>query len=93
MSWARHVYLCWRGQYAYSRTMTDFQPESAAMPWLVELATVQRDTGRGPGNPTYDDAMQMTYVHEPEYLPAIAVDRPPNSKKADRETGEDQKGF
>ena len=65
----------------------------AASPWLIELATVQRDTGARPGSPVYDDEQQMTYLREPEYVAAIATELPPNSKKADRETGEDQKGF
>ena len=76
---------------AYSRSMSDFN--IPASPWLIELATVQRDTGASPGSPVYDDEKQMTYLREPEGVAAIASDLPPNSKKADRETGEDQKGF
>jgi hypothetical protein len=64
-----------------------------AAPWLVELATAQRDTGPAPGNPVYDEVHQMTYLQEPYYRPAIESDGPVSTKKADRETGEDQKGF
>jgi hypothetical protein len=35
----------------------------------------------------------MTYVQEPEYTPAIDSTSGVSTKKADRETGEDQKGF
>lgn len=66
---------------------------SAQQPWLVELASVQQDTGPQPGSPYYDDSSQMTYLREPEYLPAIESERGVGTKKADRETGEDQKGF
>jgi hypothetical protein len=67
--------------------------QNRSLPWLLELAVVQRDTGRSPGNPAYDDAKQMTYLREPAYEAAIDVDGPVSTKKADRETGEDQKGF
>jgi hypothetical protein len=60
--------------------------------WLVDLATPQRDTGAATGAPVYDDEHQMTYLQDPAYVPAISRTDPPQSKKADRETGEDQKG-
>jgi hypothetical protein len=63
-----------------------------ATPWLVELATVQRNTGPHPGGAFYDEHAQMTYLRVSN-SPAIADRRPPESKKADLETGEDQKGF
>lgn len=71
--------------------MTTF--ESSGSPWLVELATAQRDTGATAGEPVYDDIEQITYITDPERRPAIATSDPPQTKKADRETGEDQKGF
>lgn len=43
--------------------------------------------------PHYDDAKQMTYVRVPAYQPAIDSGAAFSTKKADRETGEDQKGF
>jgi hypothetical protein len=63
------------------------------VPWLVELATTQQSTGPAPGAPVYDDASQMTYLREPVYELAINSDSGVATKKADRETGEDQKGF
>jgi hypothetical protein len=63
------------------------------LPWLVELATIQANTGPDPGRPAYDDATQMTYLREPSRVLAIASDAGVGTKKADRETGEDQKGF
>jgi hypothetical protein len=57
------------------------------------LATQQENHGPPQGNPVYDDARQMTYLQEPEYEPAIDSTIGLSTKKADRETGEDQKGF
>ncbi len=64
-----------------------------ARPWLLDLATEQRSTGPAPGSPIYDDATQMTYLREPVHELAITSDLGVGTKKADRETGEDQKGF
>ena len=62
-------------------------------PWLIDLATAQRDPGPHPGRPIYDDERQMTFLREPVYEPAIDSASGISTKKADRETGEDQKGF
>ena len=64
-----------------------------ATPWLLDLAVRQRDSGPPPGSPVYDDASQMTYLREPVYEAAIDSAAGVVTKKADRETGEDQKGF
>lgn len=64
-----------------------------ARPWLLDLATIQSDSGPHPGRPVYDDGHQMTYLQEPAYELAIDSATGPSTKKADRETGEDQKGF
>jgi hypothetical protein len=69
--------------------VTDVQ----AQPWLLDLATRQQSTGSAPGNPVYDEAIQMTYVSEPVRELAITSQLGVGTKKADRETGEDQKGF
>lgn len=70
----------------------DVEPSSDT-PWLVDLATTQSDSGPHPGEPVYDDERQMTYLQEPVYEPAIDAATGIATKKADRETGEDQKGF
>jgi hypothetical protein len=62
-------------------------------PWMLDLATTQPDSGPHPGRPIYDEAKQMTYLQEPTYQLAIDAAPGPGTKKADRETGEDQKGF
>jgi hypothetical protein len=62
-------------------------------PWLVDLATTQADSGPPPGSPVYDESRQMTYVQEPTRKAAIDSDTSLGTKKADRETGEDQKGL
>lgn len=62
-------------------------------PWLLDLATIQADSGPHPGRPIYDHGHQMTYLQEPAYQPAIDAASGVSTKKADRETGEDQKGF
>jgi len=62
-------------------------------PWLVDLATTQSGSGPHPGRPVYDESQQMTYLQEPAYTLAIDAAVGPGTKKADRETGEDQKGF
>lgn len=72
---------------------TDDRPTHDELPWLLDLATVQADSGPDPSRPVYDDKRQMTYVLEP--IRELAIDSPlsVSTKKADRETGEDQKGF
>ncbi|HEY3945604.1 MAG TPA: hypothetical protein VGL78_10285 [Solirubrobacteraceae bacterium] len=67
--------------------------DSPDLPWLLDLATVQPDSGPHPGMPYYDDAKQMTYVRVPVHQSAIDSGAAFSTKKADRETGEDQKGF
>lgn len=62
-------------------------------PWLLDLATKQPSTGPDPSSPAYDEAAQMTFVHRPFRVLAIDSDAGVGTKKADRETGEDQKGF
>lgn len=62
-------------------------------PWLLDLATRQQSTGPAPGDPVYDEATQMTYIREPVRELAITSSLGVGTKKADRETGEDQKGF
>jgi hypothetical protein len=62
-------------------------------PWLLDLAVTQDDSGAAPTDPVYDEARQMTYLREPAYSPAIDSEGGVSTKKADRETGEDQKGF
>jgi hypothetical protein len=78
----------------YHRVVTQARPtDPQTLPWLLDLATQQQTTGPAPGDPIYDDATQMTYVREPAYELAISSDVGVGTKKADRETGEDQKGF
>lgn len=84
------------GREAYASGMPD--SDSSQSPqrdetWLVDLATTQRDSGPHPGRPVYDETHQMTYLQEPAYEPAIEAGAGVQTKKADRETGEDQKGF
>jgi len=67
--------------------------DSERRPWLLDLASTQTDSGPQAGNPVYDDANQMTYLQEPAFSPAIDSSSGVSTKKADRETGEDQKGF
>jgi hypothetical protein len=66
---------------------------AVAQPWLLDLARPQHSRGDAPGSRVYDEAAQMTYVQHPVYKLAIESDQPVGTKKADRETGEDQKGF
>jgi hypothetical protein len=80
--------------YGLRMTVDDLhQDEDQPAPWLVDLAFPQEDSGPQPGTPTYDDARQMTYLQEPVQEPAIDSARGVMTKKADRETGEDEKGF
>lgn len=61
-------------------------------PWLLTLATRQVERTAGP-SPVYNELTQMSHLHIPGEPAAIDSERPPMTKKADRETGEDQKGF
>jgi hypothetical protein len=63
------------------------------VPWLLDLSTAQQESGPAPGCPVYDELHQMTYVRDPAYVPAIESGHGVETKKADRETGEDQKGY
>jgi hypothetical protein len=63
------------------------------VPWLLDLATRQPSTGVDRGSPAYEEAAQMTYLNQPVRVLAIDSDASIGTKKADRETGEDQKGF
>lgn len=62
-------------------------------PWLLDLASIQTESDAPSGRQVYEDEAQMTYVREPTYEPAIDSAVAVATKKADRETGEDQKGF
>jgi hypothetical protein len=67
-------------------------PESQRIPWLLDLAQLQNV--RSPRiEQVYDAARQMTHLRAPGYPAAIDAADPPTTKKADRETGEDQKGY
>jgi hypothetical protein len=59
----------------------------------LDHALSQADSGPAPGRPVYDEDRQMTYLQEPSYAAAIDSLSGISTKKADRETGEDQKGF
>lgn len=69
------------------------QLDGGDAPWLLDLAVLQTDSGLDVGAPTYVESRQMTYMQEPVYEPAIDSLSAVTTKKADRETGEDQKGF
>jgi hypothetical protein len=62
-------------------------------PWLLSRASVQRESDPAPVTPHYDDARQMSYASETTDELAIDASFGVGTKKADRETGEDQKGF
>ncbi|HEV2945471.1 MAG TPA: hypothetical protein VGX26_10195 [Solirubrobacteraceae bacterium] len=64
---------------------------SSSKPWLLSLATRQR--GRTPTDPVqYDAVRQIAVVSEGDLrIPAIRARRPPETKKADIEKGEDRK--
>ncbi|MDA0161337.1 hypothetical protein OM076_13750 [Solirubrobacter ginsenosidimutans] len=64
--------------------------ESGGRPWLLDLATEQRGAREPLQGVTYDDGAQMTYLAEP-YIAVIDTDQRSQTKKADREVGEDQK--
>ncbi len=59
-------------------------------PWLLDLATPQRGNVEPVPGAAYDEATQMTYLQEP-HIAIIDTDHRTQTKKADREAGEDQK--
>jgi hypothetical protein len=65
---------------------------STDRPWLLTLATRQLERAAGPSQ-VYSESTQMAHLRVPGEPVAIDSGRPPTTKKADRETGEDQKGF
>ena len=65
---------------------------NADRPWLLDLATPQRGSADAVDGAAYDDTRQMTYLQEPN-VPVIGSGRSAPTKKADREVGEDQKGW
>jgi hypothetical protein len=65
---------------------------SPGRPWLLDLATRQEVAGDHPRQ-VYRESTQMTHLCLPGDPVAIDSERPPMTKKADRETGEDQKGY
>ncbi len=68
------------------------QPPSSGRPWLLELATRQEVAGDHPRQ-VYRESTQMVHLCLPGDPAAIDSERSPMTKKADRETGEDQKGY
>jgi hypothetical protein len=64
--------------------------DNTERPWLLELASPQRgDVERVPGA-AYDETTQMTRLQE-QNMALIDSDYAGQTKKADREAGEDQK--
>ena len=61
-------------------------------PWLLDLATIQRGDVPTVDGAAYDESRQMTTLQEPD-IPVIDAGLPAPTKKADREVGEDQKGW
>ena len=61
-------------------------------PWLLTLATRQVERTAGL-SPVYNESTQMSHLRILGEPVAIDSERAPTTKKADRETGEDQKGF
>jgi hypothetical protein len=59
-------------------------------PWLLDLATKQRG-GIGRIEGVYDRKRQMRVFPGPAARPVFACDAMAMTKKADRESGEDQK--
>jgi hypothetical protein len=68
------------------------RPASSGRPWLLELATRQEVAGDQPRQ-VYRESTQMVHLCLPGDPAAIDSERSPMTKKADRETGEDQKGY
>jgi|tagenome__1003787_1003787.scaffolds.fasta_scaffold19989860_1 hypothetical protein len=58
-------------------------------PWLLDLAS-ERPVQEPEVDTRYDAASQMTRLQEPD-IPVIDREKAPMTKKADRESGEDQK--
>lgn len=65
---------------------------STDRPWLLTLATRQVERTAGL-SPIYSESTQMSHLRTSGGPAAIDFERAPTTKKADRETGEDQKGF
>lgn len=66
--------------------------DNDSRPWLLDLATPQRGRGDSAGDAqVYDDDLQMAVRLEEPHILAIDSANPPQTKKADIETGEDQK--
>jgi hypothetical protein len=59
-------------------------------PWLLDLATPQRGSVAPIDGATYDETTQMTRLQEPD-MALIDTNYAGQTKKADREVGEDQK--
>lgn len=59
-------------------------------PWLLDLATEQRG-GSEPVEGVYDEASQMRVLPELGMMAVVKSGMARMSKKADRESGEDQK--
>jgi hypothetical protein len=59
-------------------------------PWLLDLATPQRGDVEPVLGVAYDETSQMTRLQEPD-MALIDTAHAGQTKKADRETGEDQK--
>jgi len=70
----------------------DARQRSIGRPWLLTLATRQVERTAGP-SPVYNELTQMSHLQIPGEPAAIDSEGAPTTKKADRETGEDQKGF
>jgi hypothetical protein len=69
----------------------DMSAQDHDRPWLLDLATPQRGSAPPVLGAVYDEASQMTHLQEP-FVPVIDTSSGPQTKKADREVGEDQKG-
>lgn len=64
--------------------------DNSARPWLLDLATPQRGDVEPVPGAAYDETSQMTRLQEPD-LALIDTAYAGQTKKADRESGEDQK--
>lgn len=64
--------------------------EDTERPWLMDLATPQRGGTESAPGAAYDETTQMTRLQEPD-MALIDTDYAGQTKKADREVGEDQK--
>jgi hypothetical protein len=70
--------------------MTD--PDDDERPWLLDLGTEQRGAEPIMDGAVYDEDRQLTILQEPG-VPIIDTGQSAPTKKADREAGEDQKGW